>query len=40
LGDSYPGEVTFQVYGPDGTMVYDSGADPGPGLLPIAVCAE
>ena len=40
LGDSYPGEVTFQVYGPDGSMVYDSGSDPGPGLLPIAVCAE
>ena len=40
MGDSYPGEVTFQVYGPDGSMVYDSGSDPGPGLLPIAVCAE
>ena len=39
MGDSYPGEVTFQVYGPDGSMVYDSGSDPGPGLLPIAVCA-
>ena len=38
-GDSYPGEVTFQVYGPDGSLVYDSGSDPGPGLLPIAVCA-
>ena len=40
MGDSYPGEVTFQVYGTDGSMVYDSGSDPGPGLLPIAVCAE
>jgi len=39
-GDSYPSEVTFQVYGPDGSLIYDSGSDPGPGLLPIAVCAE
>ena len=40
MGDSYPSEVTFQIYGPDGSMVYDSGSDPSPGLLPFAVCAE
>jgi len=39
-GDAWPGEVSFQIYGPDGSLIYDhaQGAG-GSGLLPIAVCA-
>jgi len=38
-GDSYPSEVTFQIYAPDGTLIFDAEAIAG-GLLPIAVCAQ
>jgi len=39
-GDAWPGEVSFQIYAPDGSLIYDhaQGAG-GSGLLPIAVCA-
>ena len=39
-GDAWPGEVSFQIYAPDGSLVYDhaQGAG-GSGLLPVAVCA-
>ena len=40
MGDSWPGEVTFQIYAPDGSLIYEGAGDDGPGLLPIAVCAE
>ena len=39
-GDSWPGEVTFQIFAPDGTEVYSGSGEDGPGLLPVAVCAE
>ncbi len=38
-GDSYPGEVSFQIFAPDGTLILDL-SEPGPGLLPVAVCAQ
>lgn len=40
-GDQY-GEIRFEVYAPDGTLVFDSGdfGEQGAGLLPIVVCAE
>ena len=38
-GDSYPGEVSFQIYAPDGSLILDL-SEPGPGLLPVAVCAQ
>ena len=38
-GDSYPGEVSFQIYAPDGSLILDI-SEPGPGLLPVAVCAQ
>jgi len=43
---SFPGdywsEIRFEVYGPDGTLVFDSGdfGETGAGLLPIVVCAQ
>jgi len=37
-GDSYPGEVEFYVYDPDGNLIYTCIGCSG-GLLPIAVCA-
>lgn len=36
-GDSYPGEVSFQIYAPDGTQLL-SVAAPGPGTLTILNC--
>ncbi|MDX1470535.1 MAG: hypothetical protein R3213_03485, partial [Flavobacteriaceae bacterium] len=39
-GGSYPSEVTFQVYGPDGQLLGDFGPSPSPGLLPITLCAQ
>jgi len=40
-GDTY-GEIFFEVYAPDGSLVYASGGpgEAAPGLLPITVCAE
>ena len=41
-GDSFPGEVTFQIYGPPsaGTpLLGDFGPEPTPGLLPVTLCA-
>jgi hypothetical protein len=38
-GDSYPGEVSFQVYAPDGTLLLSIGQDEGtPGLIPVTNC--
>ncbi len=39
-GDAWPSEVSFQIYAPDGSLIYNhaQGAG-GSGLLPIAVCA-
>lgn len=39
-GDQY-GEIFFEVYAPDSSLVFASGGpgDQGPGLLPITVCA-
>ena len=36
-GDSYPGEVSFQIYAPDGTQLL-SAANPAPGSLTILNC--
>ena len=36
-GDSYPGEVTFQIYAPDGSLLL-SAANPAPGTLTILNC--
>jgi len=36
-GDSYPGEVSFQIYAPDGTLLL-SAANPAPGSLTILNC--
>jgi len=38
-GDSYPGEVSFQIYAPDGTLIMEVSGGTAPGLLPVAVCA-
>lgn len=40
-GDNY-GEIRFEVYGPGGDLVFDSGdfGETGAGLLPIVVCAN
>ena len=38
-GDSYPGEVSFQIYAPDGSLIMDVQGGTAPGLLPVAVCA-
>tara|TARA_Y100001934_G_scaffold188306_1_gene222120 strand:+ start:1021 stop:1968 length:948 start_codon:yes stop_codon:yes gene_type:complete len=40
-GDNY-GEIRFEVYAPDGSLVYDSGdfGEQASGLLPITVCAQ
>lgn len=40
-GDQY-GEIRFEIYGPDGNLVFDSGdfGETGAGLLPIVVCAD
>ena len=36
-GDSYPGEVSFQIYAPDGSLLL-SAANPAPGALTILNC--
>ena len=36
-GDSYPGEVSFQIYAPDGSLLL-SAANPAPGSLTILNC--
>lgn len=36
-GDSYPGEVSFQIYSPSGDLLLDASA-PSPGLLPVTNC--
>ena len=39
-GDSYAGEVSFQIYAPDGSLILSVGQGEGAaGLLPVAVCA-
>ena len=40
-GDAWPGEVSFQIYAPDGTMIINvpPGGIPAQ-LLPVAVCAQ
>ena len=38
LGDSYPGEVTFQIYAPDGSSLGNYGPGQGPGTLTILNC--
>ena len=37
-GDSYPGEVTFQIYAPDGSLLGAYGPGQGPGTLTILNC--
>jgi hypothetical protein len=38
-GDSYPGEVSWQIYAPDGTLLLSVGVDEGtPGLIPVTNC--
>jgi len=37
-GDSYPGEVTFQIYAPDGSLLGAFGPGQGPGTLTILNC--
>lgn len=37
-GDSYPGEVTFQIYAPDGSLLGNYGPGQGPGTLTILNC--
>jgi len=37
-GDSYPEEVTFQIYDPFGDLLGDFGPAPSPGLLPVTFC--
>lgn len=37
-GDSYPEEVTFQIYDPFGDLLGDFGPAPAPGLLPVTFC--
>ena len=37
-GDSFPGEVTFQIYAPDGSLLGAYGPGQGPGTLPILNC--
>ena len=39
-GDSYPGEVTFQIYDPYGGLLGDFGPEPSPGLLPVTFCLQ
>ena len=36
-GDSYPGEVSFQIYAPDNSLLL-SAANPAPGSLTILNC--
>lgn len=38
----YFGEIRFEIYGPNGDLVYDSGdfGEQAPGLIPFAVCLE
>ena len=36
-GDSYPGEVSFQIYAPDGSLLL-SASNPSPGSLTILNC--
>jgi len=40
-GDNY-GEISFEVYAPDGSLIFESGApgDQGPGLLPVTFCLQ
>lgn len=40
-GDNY-GEISFEVYAPDGSLIFESGGpgDQGPGLLPVTFCAQ
>lgn len=39
-GDAY-GEIGFEVYAPDGSLLYSAGAgETGPGLLPITFCKQ
>ncbi|MBC9795698.1 hypothetical protein [Sinomicrobium weinanense] len=40
-GDQY-GEIRFEIYAPDGSLVFDSGdfGETGAGLLPFVVCAD
>lgn len=39
-GDQY-GEISFEIFGPDGSLVFESGApgNQGAGILPIILCA-
>ena len=39
-GDSYPGEVSFQITGPGGEDLGDYGPTPPVGLLPVTLCAQ
>ena len=39
-GDSYPEEVTFQIYGPNAALLGDFGPEPAPGLLPVTLCLQ
>ena len=38
-GGSYPGEVEFEIFYPDGTSAGYFGPSPAPGLLPVLQCA-
>lgn len=39
IGGSYPSEVEFEIYAPDGSSFGYFGPSPAPGLLPVLLCA-
>ena len=38
VGGSFPSEVEFEIFGPDGVSLGYFGPSPSPGLLPVALC--